>query len=205
MSEVVHFEQYQKWRPAPPLVFIDMLEDQLENEDGFGTREIEPALAKCRALLAEARERHWPVAFVRPPMPVSIARHHKASRWIAGFEPRRDDMVFDRSGPSCYSNEEFAGSMDAAGRVFVMAGFSADSTGLATLIDASQQDHFVGLVRDATATRPLSGHDASQSHASVITVASRFGTIVTADHWIGVVSGTSKAAAPPRTNVSSLR
>jgi nicotinamidase-related amidase len=125
-------------------------------------------------------------------------------RWIKGFEPKRDDMVFDRTGPSCYSSEEFAGSMDAAGRVFVMAGFSADSTGLATLIDASQQDHFVGLVRDASATRPLPGHDAGQSHASVVSVASRFGTIVTADHWIGVVAGTSKAE-PQRCNVSSLR
>lgn len=201
MSDIVQFEQYQqKWRPAPPVVFLDMLEDQLESEDGFGARECEPALAKCRLLLAEARERRWPVAFVRPPMPASAARCHKAARWIEGFEPKRDDMVFDRSGPSCYSSDEFAGAMDAAGRVFVMAGFSTDSTGLATLIDAAQQDHFVGLVRDAAVTRPLPGQDAQNTHASVVTVAGRFGTIVTADHWIGVVAGTAKTAPPQRMN-----
>jgi nicotinamidase-related amidase len=201
MSEVIDLEQYR--RSAPPLVFVDMFQGQLSGEEGFGVRELAPVLAKCRHLLAQARARHWPVAFVRPPR-VSSGPRGRASRWIEGFEPRRTDMVFDRVAPSCYTSEEFADAMDDAGRVFVLAGFSVESACLATLIDAAPNNHFVGLVRDASATRPLPGHDAAQSHAAVVTVASRFGTIVTADHWIDVAAGTAEPTKP-RSNVSLIR
>jgi nicotinamidase-related amidase len=204
MNEIVHFEQYhQKWRAAPPLVFVDMLRDQIEPEPGFGRDAIEPVLARCRALLEEARERHWPVAFVRSAARATTMRASASSRWIEGFEPTRADMVFDRAGPSCYSNDEFANAMDAAGRVFVLAGFSGESTCLTTLIDAAQNNHFVGLVQDASATRPLPGLDAAESHRAVLAVSGRYATIVTAEHWIDVAAGTARL--PQKSNVSSLR
>ncbi len=202
MSEIIELDQY-RWRAAPPVVFVDMCQDRLESEEGYGLRELTPVLAKCRHLLKEARVRHWPVAFVRPPHASSGPRN-RGARWIEGFEPKRNDMVFDRVGPSCYSSEEFADAMNDCGRVFVLAGFSVESTVLATLIDAAQNNHFVGLVRDASATRPLPGHDAAESHEAVVAVASRFGTIVTADHWIDVAAGTAEAAAA-RSNLSSIR
>jgi nicotinamidase-related amidase len=196
MSEVLRFEHYhQKWRPAPPLVFVDMLQGQLESDEDFGRGETDPVLAKCRLLLTEARERHWPVAFVRN-APSPTARSSAASRWIEGFEPRRDDMVFDRTGPSCYSNEAFADAMDSAGRVYVLAGFGAESSCLSTLMDAARNDHFVGLVRDASATRPLPGYDAAESHRAVLAVSTRYATIVTAEHWIDVAAG--KAQETPK-------
>lgn len=201
MTQIIQFEQYQqKWRAAPPLVFVDMLEDQLDAEAGFGKGEIAPMLERCRLLLGEARARHWPVAFVRPAAEPSS----RPARWIEGFEPKRSDMVFDRSGHSCYSSEEFADAMEASGRVFVIAGFSVESTCLATLMDAQQFDQFAGLVSDATVTRPLPGNDAQESHRAVTAVAGRFGTIVTAEHWIGVTTGAAPGTAQ-RASVSRLR
>lgn len=204
MSEVVQFDRYHTKRIAPPLVFVDMLREQLDSEEDFGRAQTEPVLAKCRFLLAEARERHWPVAFVRTATAPSTRRGSGASMWIEGFEPRRADMVFDRTGPSCYSSESFANAMDSAGRVYVLAGFCADSSCLTTLIDAAQNDHFVGLVRDASATRPLPGYDAAESHRAVLAVSSRYATIVTAEHWIDVAAGTAQAS-PQKSNVSRLR
>ena len=203
MSEIIAFEKYQK-RAAPPLVFIDMVQGQLECEEDFGRAEIDPVLAKCRLLLDEARQRHWPVAFVRAAPPANLHRS-SASRWIEGFEPQRADMVFDRSGPSCYSSDAFADAMDSAGRVFVLAGFCADCSCLTTLIDAVQNEHFVGLVRDASATRPLPGYDAQESHRAVLAVSSRYATIVTAEHWIGVAGGAERAIAVDRPNTRKLR
>ena len=203
MSEVLQFEHYhQKWRPAPPLVFVDMLQGQLDCEEDFGREEIDPILAKCRLLLEEARERHWPVAFVRN-APVPGAKLTSALRWIEGFEPQRADMVFDRTGPSCYSNEAFADAMDSAGRVYVLAGFGAESSCLSTLMDAARNDHFVGLVRDASATRPLPGYDAAESHRAVLAVSTRYGTIVTAEHWIDVAAGKAQET-PKRPNARKV-
>jgi nicotinamidase-related amidase len=195
MSEVLQFEHYhQKWRPAPPLVFVDMLQGQLESDDDFGSEETGPVLAKCRMLLAEARERHWPVAFVRSARAPG-AKITAASRWIEGFEPKRADMIFDRAGPSCYSNEAFADAMDSAGRVYVLAGFCAESSCLSTMMDAARNDHFVGFVRDASATRPLPGYDAAESHRAVLAVSTRYATLVTAEHWIDVAAGEKRETA----------
>ncbi|HWA91396.1 MAG TPA: isochorismatase family protein [Rhizomicrobium sp.] len=204
MSEVIEFDQYHRVKPAPPLVFVDMIEDQLEPEEGFGRRDAEAVLAKCRLLLEEARMRHWPVAFVRSPAPSFPGYPRRASRWIEGFEPRRTDMIFERNGDSCYSNDQFASAMDGAGRVFVVAGFSGESTCLSTVMDAAAHDHFVGLVCDASATRPLPGYDAAKSHRAVVAVASRYATIVTAEHWIEVAAGTAQPEQA-RPNVSNLR
>jgi nicotinamidase-related amidase len=204
MSEVVQFDRYHNRCIAPPIVFIDMLRAQLDSEEDFGRAQTEPVLAKCRFLLEEARERQWPVAFVRTATAPSTRRGSSASMWIEGFEPRRADMVFDRTGPSCYSSESFADAMDSAGRVYVLAGFCADSSCLSTVIDAGQNDHFVGLVRDASATRPLPGYNAAESHRAVLAVSSRYATIVTAEHWIDVAAGTAQAS-PKKSNVSRLR
>lgn len=204
MSEVIEFEQYHRIKPAPPLVFVDMVADQLESEDGFGAREMGPMLAKCRLLLKEARLRRWPVAFVRPPSPSLATFRGRPVRWIEGFEPRRSDMIFERSGSSCYSSEQFASAMDGAGRVFIVVGFSGESTCLSTLMDAARHDHFVGLVRNASATRPLPGHDAAESHRALVAVASRYATIVTAEHWIEVAGGTAQPEEQ-RPNAGGLR
>ena len=204
MSEVIEFDQYNRVKPAPPVVFVDMIEDQLEPEEGFGARDTDAVLAKCRLLLEEARMRHWPVAFVRSPAPNFRGYPRRASRWIEGFEPRRSDMIFERTGTSCYSNDQFASAMDGAGRVYVIAGFSADSVCMSTLMEAAAHDHFVGLVRDGSSTRPLPGYGAAESHRAVVAVASRYATIVTAEHWIEVATGKAQPAQPKQ-NVSSLR
>lgn len=202
MSEVIEFEQYHRAKAAPPLIFVDMIEDQIEEEEGFGTREIAPVLAKLRLLLEQARDRHWPVAFVRPQASSPAAFGRRPGRWIEGFEPRRSDMIFERSANSCYSSEQFASAMDGAGRVFVIAGFSVECACLATLMDAAQHDHFAGLVRDASATHPLPGCDAGESHRAVLAVAGRYATILTAEHWIDVAAGTAQRAQP---SVKTLR
>jgi nicotinamidase-related amidase len=189
VTEVIEFGQYRRTRPAPPLVFVDMVADQIESEEGFGAREIDPVLAKCRLLLREARLRRWQVAFVRPPGPSLAAFRGRPTHWIEGFEPRRTDMVFERNESSCYSGEQFESAMDAAGRVFVVAGFSADSTILSTLMDAARHDHFVGLASNASATRPLPGFDAAASHRALVAVAGRYATVVTAEHWVEVAAG----------------
>jgi hypothetical protein len=53
----------------------------------------------------------------------------------------------------------------------------------------------VGLVRDATATRPLPGYDAAESHRAVLAVSTRYATIVTAEHWIDVATGKPREPA----------
>lgn len=184
MSTVVRFEDYRKRRSPPPLVFLDMHREQLDDDIGFGTEQIEPVLARCRVLLDRARAERWPLAFMRPVVGTRGRQARSSPRWIEGFEPRRSDMVFDRLALSCYASVEFAEAMSAAGNVYVIAGFADEGTCLATLIDASQNNHSVGFIRDATATPPLPGYGAAESRRVVDALATRYATIITAEHWI---------------------
>lgn len=188
MSVVVQFNRYRNRRIAPPLVLVDMHQEQLDYEAGFSTRNVAPVLAKCRQLLERARSQKWPVAFVRPLPKVQWDYAGLAGqavpRWIEGFEPLRTDMIFDRTASSCYTSAEFYGAMDQAGGEFVLAGFSADTTCLTTLTDAARVNHCAGLIEDATATRPLSGLSAADSHRAVLALAGRYATVMTARRWI---------------------
>jgi len=183
------FDNYHKRRMTPPLVLVDMFQSELELVAAGKTTQVIPALANCRWLLECARARNWPVAFVRP-APPSDLDEAQPSQWIEGFTPQRADMVFDRCGTSCYDSLEFAETIDGAGGVFVLAGFGSESTGLFTLIDASRRNHCAGLVSDASASRPLTGFDAADSHRAVVAIADRYGSIVTAEHWAAVASTT---------------
>jgi nicotinamidase-related amidase len=190
VNVVVDFRRYRERRFVPPLVFVDMHVEKLDPRAAFGGAQ---ALAKCRLLLARARADGWPVAFVRPPRRAARGGETRSPRWIEGFEPQRADMVFDRTAHSCYASPEFADAMQAAGGVFVLAGFSGGSTCLPTLIDASRNGHRVGFVCDATLSDPLPGFDAGESHRAVTALASTFATIVTAEQWIKAAQTTCRA------------
>ena len=81
---------------------------------------IDCALDKCRKVLDHSRRIGLPVAFIR--MINESAFFNRATPFVhrdEGFEPRcfepysfesyRDEMVFERNSPSCYSGEPFTG------------------------------------------------------------------------------------------------
>jgi hypothetical protein len=201
MGAVISFERYHKRRLIPPLVFVEMHQEQLAYNPTFGANDVMPVLANCRSLLNRARSEGWPVAFVTP---FQRVRGHKQTgfRWIEGFKPQRNDMIFEPIADSCYSSAEFAEAITAYGKCFTLAGFSGERACLSTLIDASRHDHFAGFIVDASATRPLPGCDAAESHRAVVAIASRYATIVTAKRWLEV-AGTREAELEPSHDISA--
>ena len=184
MNVVLDFRRYHERRLAPPLVFVDLQEEQPGSTGKLESEHAKAAIEKCRKLLAHAREEGWPVAFTRQFRLSPTANRTWSPRWISGFEPRRADMLFDRGASSCYDSTEFADAMDAAGGAFAVAGVSNDDACLSTLIDAARHGHQVGVVGNALVSRPLPGFDAIESHRAIMALASRFAAIVTAERWI---------------------
>lgn len=183
-SMVIPFERPRHHRAVPPLVFVEMNEEHL-HESPNGVHDLAATLVNCRSLLRRARLEGWPVAFVTP-FGRMRDRSRAGLRWIDGFTPQRSDMIFEPAAASCYSSEEFAEAMTAAGMQFVLAGFSAESVCLATLIDAFTYGHYAGLIRDASSSRPLPGHDAVECHHAVVATASRYGAVLTTERWLRV-------------------
>ena len=195
MSVVIPFGVMHKRRLVPPLVFVDLHCGQMAGTIERHTKQFVRALKNCRLLLEHARLRRWQLAFVTP-LHSQGRRKRETPWWVPGFEPSRNDMVFDRSDASCYSSREFADAISEVGGVFVLAGFSAEEACLSTMIDATRNGHRAGFVTDASATRPLPGHSAEESHRAVIALASRYATLTSTQRWIEIAGTTNSDLEP---------
>jgi nicotinamidase-related amidase len=146
---------------------------------------IERALDNCRKVLEHARRIGLPVAFVR--MLSESAFFNRATpfvRWIEGFEPHRNEMIFERSSPSCYACEPFSALMNQSRGGIVLAGFAGESSCLSTLIDAFHRNHKVTYLCDASASHALEEVPADEIHRTVSKISGLYGDVYETDDWI---------------------
>jgi nicotinamidase-related amidase len=172
---------YKKQAEQPVLVLVGLHESEAVSA---ASDSVSLALARCANALATARARQMPVAFVRrvaPPPSVAEPRAYPA--WLKGFEPRRNDLVFDVLHPSCYSNDEFVRIMDHSNGNFVIAGLFAETTCLATAVDAHHRRHHFTYLSDASACADTGSVPASMFHASVSQVISLYGAVAESGEW----------------------
>jgi len=142
------------------------------------------ALARSAEALVTARSRQMPVAFVRrmaPPPSVSEPMVYPA--WLKGFEPQRNDLVFDVLQPSCYSNAEFSRTMDYSNGNFVLAGLFAETTCLATAVDAHHRRHDFTYLSDASASGNNGAVPPALFHDAVSQLISLYGVVAQGAEW----------------------
>jgi isochorismate hydrolase len=166
---------------VPPILFIEMFQERLDAYTSLTPR-ADTVISNCRTLMDRARSLGFPIAFVIS-KGRSFSQSAPPSRWINGFRPQRNDMVFEPSAASCYSSTEFAEAISDVGGQFVLAGFLGESVCLATVIDAATFGHRAGLIEDALSSRPIFG-EAVDSHHVVVGTASRFAAILKTANWI---------------------
>ena len=187
MNTIVDFRSYTTGRGVPTIVFVDMQKEYLATPRLIAIPEIDGALANCRKLLEHARESGLPVAFVRW-LDRSGPFFNQATPfvgWIEGFEPHRNEMIFERKRPSCYSSEGFAQFMEHGGKDVVLAGFAGESACLSTMVDAFHRGHHLTYVKDASASHRLVEMTAEEVHSAVARIVNLYGDVVKTDTWIG--------------------
>jgi nicotinamidase-related amidase len=181
VASVVHLLNYRKQADQPVLVLVGLQESHLL---GLEPEVASNALARCAEALTAARAQQTPVAFVRciaPPASISEPRIYPA--WLKGFEPQRNDLVFDVLQPSCYSNAEFSRTMDHYEGNFVIAGLFAETTCLATAVDAHHRRHRFTYLSDASASRSNGTIPAALFHDAVSQVVSLYGAVAESPDW----------------------
>jgi nicotinamidase-related amidase len=149
------------------------------------TAEIDRALDNCRKVLDHSRRIGLPVAFIR--MLNESAFFNRATpfvRWIEGFEPYRNEMIFERSSPSCYSCEPFTALVNQSRGGIVLAGFAGESACLSTLIDAFHRNHKVTYLCDASASHALDDMSADEIHRAVSKISGLYGEVYETTDWI---------------------
>ena len=107
MASVVSLRTFANSSSVPIVVFVDMQQEYLA-EPRLLAISVDRALNNCRMVRDHARSIGLPVAFIRTLNEGAFFnRATPFVRWIEGFEPHRNEMVFERSSPSCYSCEPF--------------------------------------------------------------------------------------------------
>ena len=169
------------WNRAVPLVaLVDLQVEYAAPGRAYSLADIEPCLENCRAVLSESRRLGLPIAHFRRTLantyfnPVS-----PFSEWISDFRPRTNEMMFERHLPSCYSNREFSAFMDVVeAPTLVLLGLTGEGACLSTAVDGFHRGHTTIFVWDASASRPLPGLNAVDSHAAIIKIMSYYVDVV---------------------------
>ena len=185
MSSVVSLRAFANSSNVPIVVLVDMQQEYLAKPRLLAIPEIDQALANCRRVLDYSRKTGLPIAFIR--MLDDTAFFNRATpfvRWIEGFEPSRNEMIFERSSPSCYSSEPFAALMNQCRGGIVLAGFAGESACLSTLIDAFHRNHKVTYLSDASASHALDDVPADEIHRAVSKISGLYCDVYQTNDWI---------------------
>ena len=185
MTSIVSLRTFANSSNVPIVVLVNMQQEYLAKPRLLAISEIDRALDNCRRVLDHARDIGLPVAFMR--LLNESAFFNRATpfvRWIEGFEPYRNEMVFERSSPSCYSCEPFAALMNQSRGGIVLAGFAGESACLSTLIDAFHRNHRVTYVYDASASHALEDVPAGEIHRAVSKISGLYGEVYETTDWI---------------------
>ena len=185
MTSIVSLRTFANSSNVPIVVLVDMQQEYLAKPRLLAISKIDGALDNCRRVLDHARDIGLPVAFMR--LLNESAFFNRATpfvRWIEGFEPYRNEMVFERSSPSCYSCEPFAALMNQSRGGIVLAGFAGESACLSTLIDAFHRNHRVTYLCDASASHALEDVPADEIHRAVSKISGLYGEVYETTDWI---------------------
>lgn len=181
MTPVIDLLEFKSQTVMPTLVLVGLH----QQTEGFPDRlaVYDAILANCRDALEHARAHRFPVAHVRTLNAKNARERHCYPSWVPGFEPARSDMVFDILQPSCYSNGEFARAMDYSKGNFVIAGLYAETTCLATAVDAHHRGHGFTYISDASASCNNGTLPDAVFHEAVSQVISRYGKVTRSTKW----------------------
>lgn len=185
MTSVVSLRTCANSSSVPIVVFVEMQREYLAKLRLRAISLIDRALDNCRRVLDLSRSTGLPVAFVRALNESAFFnRATRFVRWIAGFEPCGDEMIFERSSPSCYSCEAFTALVNQSRGGIVLAGFAGDSACLPTLIDAFHRNHKVTCQCDASASHALDEMPTDEVHRAVSKICGTYGDVFETAYWI---------------------
>ena len=186
MNSVVSFMEFrERGRNVPTLVLVDLHHKLLRDAETLASTIPSGVIANCRAALRHARACGIPVAFTRQVAPsASMLVSPVYPRWIEGFEPKRNDMVFDRQRPSCYASAEFRDMADDIGGNYVVAGQFGELSCLSTAIDALHRDHRPTFLTDALVSLSHEDFSTGAMLRALTNILSLYAEVTRTEPWI---------------------
>lgn len=185
-ASVIDLRVYRDPSHTPVVVLVDLQQEYVARDRALRLGGAENALKNCGRLVQVARDRGYPIAFMRWTQKSKFFNaSQEYSAWIDGFTPRGSDMVFEHSMPSCYTNTQFAEMMDSGGgKNAILAGFTGTIACLSTIVDAYNRGHNIVFQADASASHAVHETTEASTHEFVSQVISLYGSVTTTEQWI---------------------
>lgn len=168
-----------KMEPKPPygLLIIDFV-NGFADPAQFGGGNIGPAIAQTHGLLAQARQRGWPVAHSRivyqdddadgnifslkvPPM-LTLKENLASSQIVESLAPVAGELVVRKSVPSAFFGTSLAPWLTARGvQTLLVAGAVTSGCVRASVVDAMSWGFRPLVVTDCVGDRAIGPHEAN--------------------------------------------
>jgi nicotinamidase-related amidase len=131
------------------------------------------------------------VAFIR--MIMELAFFNRAAPFIhriESFETYPNEIVFKRSGQSCFSGEALTAPLNQSGGGIVRAGFAAEAACLSTFIDLSQRNPKAEVTSrcDASASHGLDDMSADETHRAVSKISGLYAEVFETTEFIASIT-----------------
>lgn len=165
-SSIISFPRKSCFLHNTIFIFIDWQVEYLSAGRAYALGNIEVSLNNSLKLLELAREYGMTIAHFRKLMDGTFFNATtKFSNWIESFQPRANEMVFERKQPSIYSNPDFTAFLESIYLPeLIVSGLTGERSCLSTAVESVHRNHKLTFVKDASASCSIGGFTERKSH-----------------------------------------
>lgn len=148
------------------IVLLDFQNEYISSGRSYALKHTDQCLEKGKLILEQARSSGFAIVHFRTILKSAFFNPGSFfSGWINDFSPRSNEMIFERTEPSIFSNTSFNNFLQYISNPnLVIFGFTGERGCLATAIDASNRNIQLNYVHDASASSSLRELNEHESH-----------------------------------------
>jgi nicotinamidase-related amidase len=179
------------------LVLIDIQQEYTTVGRPYYLKGIEPSLANCRQLLTHARNSNWDICHVQHSNgedAPKFAPNTSYFDFVAGFEPKADELHVIKRDFSCYSSVEFSDYLAQVTqspdyKIYII-GYNTVMCCLSTLEEARRRGKNMYFVEDAALAKSIEDKSEHEMHKIMLGIykAKGLATLVTTANLLATIA-----------------
>ena len=171
----------------PPLfAFVDLQSDFTGSSKRSTLKHLEECMRNCKLVLDYARQNNLPIAHFRRLHKDQLSvRKPNSLHWLEDFKPMYNEMIFERSLPSCYSSKPFSKLISTIRNPhIILLGLTGPQACLSTAIDAYHHNHDLTFISDGSVSPALKEYCDKKTHNFISEVINLYSRVLKAGEFI---------------------
>ena len=164
--------------------------EYLSSGRAYALGNIEVAINNSLKLLQLARDKGMTIAHFRRLMDGTFFnKETKFSNWIEEFQPRVNEMVFERNQPSIHENKAFTAFLESIYMPeLIVSGLTGEKSCLSTAIESSHRNHKLTFIKDASASSEVGNLSEQKSHELVCDIINLYADVITTREMVATMT-----------------